>query len=70
MAKRDLTGARWIKSSVSEPSGNCVELATANGVISVRDSKIGDKSPILTLTPARVQAFLDSAKTNELGHPH
>jgi hypothetical protein len=70
MAKCDLIGARWIKSSVSEPDGNCVELITANGVISVRGSKLGETIPILTFTPAQVQAFLDSAKSNELGHLH
>lgn len=36
----ELSGARWIKSTYSESSGQCVEVAfLANGLVGVRDSK-------------------------------
>ncbi|MBF6182702.1 DUF397 domain-containing protein [Nocardia otitidiscaviarum] len=36
----DLPGARWFKSSHSESSGACVEVAwLADGMIGIRDSK-------------------------------
>lgn len=42
----------WRKSSRSNSSGNnnCVEMRLADGVLQVRDSKMGDDSPILDLT--------------------
>jgi len=68
MSHPDFTSARWIKSSRSEPSGSCVELAAADGMIGVRDSKLGATSPVLTFTPAEFTAWLDAAKTGEFDH--
>lgn len=65
MSLPDFTSARWIKSSYSEPFGNCVELAVNNGMIGVRDSKLGAASPILAFTPAEFTAWLDAAKAGE-----
>lgn len=58
MLKPDFTAALWIKSSRSANQGQCVELAQVDGWTGVRDSKLGDAGPILTLTPATTRAFL------------
>jgi Domain of unknown function (DUF397) len=68
MATPDFSHAQWIKSSRSEPSNACVQLAVVDGVIGMRDSKLGDASPILTFTPAELDAFLDGAKAGEFDH--
>lgn len=68
MSKPDFTRARWIKSNFSEPKGNCVELAAVDGLIGMRDSKLGDASPILTVTPGELRAFLDGARSNEFDY--
>ena len=68
MSQPDFTRARWIKSSRSEPSNDCVELATVDGVIGVRDSKLGAASPILTFTPAEIDAWIQGAKAGEFDH--
>ncbi len=68
MSHPDFTRARWIKSRHSEPNGDSVELATADGIIANRDSKLGSASPILTFTPAEFTAWLDAAKAGEFDH--
>lgn len=56
---------KWIKSSFSTPSGNCVEFAQKlNGDISVRDSK-DPHGPVLVFTRAEIDAFLKGAKSGE-----
>lgn len=62
MSNPDFTQARWIKSSYSEPKGNCVELAAIDEMIGIRDSKLGDTSPTLTFTRSEARAFLDGAR--------
>lgn len=42
--------ARWTKSTRSNPSGNCVMTKTDGREIQVRDSKLGDASPILSFS--------------------
>ncbi|WP_030164705.1 DUF397 domain-containing protein [Spirillospora albida] len=50
---------RWRKARFSEADGACVEIARfADGMIGVRDSKAGDRSPILNLTPNQWTEFL------------
>ncbi|WP_203185801.1 DUF397 domain-containing protein [Streptomyces pratensis] len=58
-AARELT---WFKSSYSDSSsGNdCVEVATAPGVVHIRDSK-SVPGPLLGFTPATWAAFLTYA---------
>ncbi|WP_433723973.1 DUF397 domain-containing protein [Nocardia sp. CA-129566] len=53
----DLSGAKWFKSTASQPSGDCVEAAHLDGgMIGVRDSK-NPSGPALVFTPAEWEAF-------------
>ncbi|MDA2803092.1 MULTISPECIES: DUF397 domain-containing protein [Nocardiopsis] len=60
-----LAGAVWRKSSLSNPSGNCVELARLpGGDIAVRNSRHPD-GPALIYTPAEIDAFVRGAKLGD-----
>jgi hypothetical protein len=57
---------RWRKSTASNPSGNCVELAElAGGEIALRNSRF-PAGPVLVGTRAAVAAFVQAAKSGEL----
>lgn len=49
----------WRKSTRSTNSGdqNCVELRLVEGGFQVRDSKLGDESPIFDLTPGDFESL-------------
>jgi hypothetical protein len=51
----------WRKSSASNSTGNCVEIAVAIDGIKVRDSQ-GDTSPVLLFTVEEWVSFLQSVK--------
>ncbi|MFD7224504.1 DUF397 domain-containing protein [Streptomyces sp. NPDC059892] len=52
-----MPGFRFTKSSYSNPSGECVEVAqNVPGTVAVRDSK-NPTGPLLQLTPAAWSAF-------------
>jgi hypothetical protein len=60
-----LPGATWQKSSYSNPSGNCVELARLpGGKIAVRNSR-HPCGPALVYERAEIDAFLLAAKAGE-----
>jgi hypothetical protein len=59
----------WRKSSFStgEGGGNeCVELAALpDGGVAIRNSTLGDASPVVTYTKAELKAFLLGVKAGE-----
>jgi len=52
----------WRKSSYSNSSGNCVEVAAADHTIGVRDSKQHGHGPVLEFTRGAWKAFIRAAK--------
>lgn len=58
---RDLTGASWFKSSYSQPSGDCVEVAHLYGVVGVRDSK-NPIGPALEFAPEAWDSFVTEVR--------
>ncbi len=62
----EATGARWVKSSYSGPTGgNCVEVAfLANGQVAVRNSR-HPSGPALVFLAPEWDNFLDGAKDGE-----
>lgn len=57
----------WRKAKASgENGGQCVELAEAGEHILVRDSKLGDASPVLRLSRAQVAGLVADVKAGNL----
>ena len=55
----------WIKSTLSQMNGNCVEVAGLSGdLISVRDSK-NRRGAVLRFTPAEWDAFVGGVCNGE-----
>lgn len=55
--------SNWRKSSRSQgDGGNCVEARTSDGQFEVRDSKLGEGSPIFPLTTEGFQSLLRAAR--------
>jgi hypothetical protein len=55
----------WRKSTFSN-NGSCVELADLGaGIVGVRDSKLGDSSPVLHFTRTEIAAWLAGSKAGE-----
>ena len=61
----ELTGATWQKSRLSNPSGNCVEVARLpGGGFAVRNSR-DPHGPALVYTPHEMAAFILGAKDGD-----
>lgn len=58
-------GLAWRKSSASNPSGNCVELAElAGGDVAVRNSR-HPRGPVIVYTRAEIAAFIQGVQDGE-----
>ena len=56
----------WRKATRSNNNGACAQVrADGQGGVQVRDSKLGEASPILSFTAVEWSAFLDGAKDGE-----
>ncbi|WP_028477882.1 DUF397 domain-containing protein [Nocardia sp. CNY236] len=65
----DLPRAHWFKSSYSETSGSCVEVAYLDGeLVGVRDSK-NPAGPALVFTPGEWDAFTAGVSDGEFNRP-
>lgn len=62
-----LPPASWRKSTRSNNQGACVEVAGLQDGHLVRDSKLGDDSPILTVPRGAFAAFIEAIKADRLG---
>jgi hypothetical protein len=61
----DQSVVSWRKSTYSNPSGNCVEMARVDGVgVALRNSR-DPLGPVLTWTPAEMTAFVHGIKAGE-----
>ncbi len=54
--------AAFRKSSFSHANGSCTEAALRDGTVLVRDSRLGETSPVLAFSPGAWQVFLDGIK--------
>lgn len=59
--------ARWRKSSYSGTNGGgCVEVGNGNHSVMVRDTVLGESSPVLKISRQTWREFLTSLKAEEL----
>lgn len=66
MPAPDFNQARWRKSSRSNGGGAaCVMVAVTPDATGIKDSKLGQDSPILALSPHAWSAFLNAIKNDE-----
>lgn len=58
---------QWRKSTRSGQYNNCVEVAdNVPNVQLIRDSKLGDASPILNVSPTAYASFIQAVKADRL----
>ncbi|MFJ9692763.1 DUF397 domain-containing protein [Kitasatospora sp. NPDC101183] len=56
----------WQKSSYSNDQANCVEIASADELVYIRESD--DPTLIVTTTRAKLNAWINAAKAGDLDH--
>jgi hypothetical protein len=61
MSNLEINNLQWRKARRSANNGACVELAGANGVVAIRDSK-DPEGPVLTYSADTFRRFLEAAK--------
>lgn len=62
----ELDGARWFKSSRSGGGEHCVEAAHLGGErVGVRDSKLGDASPVLVFDGKAWDSFVNALEAGK-----
>jgi hypothetical protein len=59
------TYVAWRKSSYSDGTGNCVEVAGADGLVTIRDTKQGGHGPQLEITEVAWRRFLAETKSDQ-----
>ena len=64
MPETQVSAPVWRRSSHCA-NGNCVEVAHRDGQVWVRDSKLGDASPVLKFTAGEFAAFVDGVRGGE-----
>jgi hypothetical protein len=62
----EYAGAHWFTSSYTAAQTQCVEVAYLPGHRLVRDSKLGDASPVLAVSPDEWSAFTAVVKAGHL----
>lgn len=55
------SGISWRKASYSAGNGECVEVSSRLGLVSIRDSK-NPQGPVLSYSAGAFKLFLDAAK--------
>lgn len=68
MNREALAGAQFRKAGECSDK-TCVEVAIADGVVGLRDSKDGDRGPVLAFTEQEWASFLAGAKAGEFDLP-
>ena len=59
----DPVAATWQKSSFCNGASSCVEVSSLDGCVLVRDSKLGDASPVLRFTVGQWWSFIAATKS-------
>lgn len=68
MASGDLPDVVWRKSRMSNPNGNCVEMAVLpDRQVAVRNSRFPE-GPVLVYTRAEVEALLLGVRAGDFDH--